>query len=297
MNPKVSVIVATLNRESFLLETIGDLLKQDFDSYEIVIVDQSESQSQAVVQIAKSNSEKLTYHHVRFRGLPVARNFGWQKSSGDVLLFIDDDIRCSESLVREHFETMKDPKVGIVAGGVDEPNRDKEKNPTRVGTFSLWSATPKAGFQSKEPKPVQHAKGCNFSVRRELFSRVGGFDEALSLGTAIYEELEFCLRVTKSGYSIYFNPKARLTHLVAPDGGCRVPQLDRYLNSVSRNRAIIIQRNLSWYHKPFAFLRLLFLNLSYCRSQREPKALLSGVKGFFEGLKLGRRPPVVTTYE
>jgi GT2 family glycosyltransferase len=294
---KVSVILPTLNREAFLLVVLDDLLKQTYKNFDIVIVDQSDIPSSKVLTLAQLNPGKIIYYHVKFRGLPIARNFGWQKATGDIVIFLDDDIRCGTRMVEEHALTMKENNVGVVAGGIDEANKKEEENPKITGKFSYWTATPTRGFQAKRPAEVQHAPGGNFAVRRKIFFEVGGFDEAFSRGAALYEETDFCLRVVQKGYRIVFNPQARVTHLAAATGGCRVPQLGPYLRSMSRNRMMIILRYLSWYHKPVAIVRLFLLNLSYIRSQRDPAAFVNGFHGFMEGLKEGRNEPVTTRYD
>lgn len=297
MPETVTVILPTLNRESYLLTVLADLLCQTYKNFDILIVDQSDSPSDKVMAIAKNHPLKIHYHHVRFRGLPIARNFGWQKATGDIVLFLDDDIRCNDQLVVEHAGAFTDLRIGVVAGGIDEANKKEEESPADVGTFSFWTATPRRGFQSQVAKEVQHAPGGNFSVRRRLFAEIGGFDEAFSRGAALYEETDFCLRVIEKGYRIYFNPKARLLHLAAAVGGCRVPELGPYLRSLSRNRTMIILRYLKWYQRPVALIRLLVLNLSYIRSQRDPGAMMFGARGFIEGLKGGPQLPLVTKYD
>lgn len=296
MTEKVTVILPTLNRESFLLTVLEDLLKQTYSNFDIVIVDQSDIPSAKVMALAQIHTGKIIYYHCKFRGLPIARNFGAQKAAGEILVFLDDDIRCGPQLVEEHAISMTQAEVGVVAGGIDEAHRKEEQNPAQVGTFSYWTATPKRGFQAKIPKEVHHAPGGNFAVRKKVFFEVGGFDEAFSRGAALYEETDFCLRVVQNGHRIVFNPNARVLHLAAATGGCRVPQLGPYLRSLSRNRMMIILRYLKWYHKPVAILRLILLNLSYIRSQRQPSALALGVKGFFEGLQEGKNLPVMTHY-
>jgi len=293
---RATVVLPTLNRESFLLTALGDLLAQDYSEFEILVVDQSNSPSETVKRLAAGHPGRINYHHVKFRGLPLARNYAWQKASGSVVLYLDDDIRCPPNLVSEHMKAMGDPSVGVVAGGVDEANKKEDPNPRLVGTFSYWTATPKRGFQSRDAREVQHAPGGNFSVRRKLFREVGGFDEWLNKGAALYEETDFCLRVVRAKHRIVFHPAARITHLAAATGGCRVPELGPYLRTMSRNRLMLIRRYSKWYQRPVAMVRLLLLNLSYVRSQRDPAALFTGLSGLKEGFSSSLQP-VVTSYD
>ena len=58
------------------------------------------------------------------------------------------------------------------------------------------------------------------SYRREVFTKYGlSFDERFR-GSAVREESDFCLRLRRTGYQIWFDPEASLVHLGEESGGC-----------------------------------------------------------------------------
>ncbi len=283
----VSIIVPTLNRQTYLLDTIRDLLAQRHSRIEILIVDQSSQDDPALLSLIRRYPELISYHRVSFRGLPLARNYGWQNAKYEAIVFVDDDIRCGPSLVNEHLRALLLPGVGMVAGGVDECM--EPKNDVAVpGQFNSWTATPHRGFSAIDEQLVQHVLGGNFSVWRSVLQISGGFDEALAVGAALYEETELCLRVHKCGFDIYFNGKARLQHLAAGNGGCRVADLPTYMGSLAHNRAILIGRNLRWFQNPGRVLqatytvRIILPSLSHaaCLPDR-----ICGIAGRISGCK------------
>lgn len=69
---------------------------------------------------------------------------------------------------------------------------------------------------------MDHAPGGNSSVWRPILRDLDGIDEGLQVGAALYEETDFCLRVKRAGHRIYFNGRARVTHLAVATGECRV---------------------------------------------------------------------------
>ncbi len=290
-----TVVIPTLNRGGFLRDCIVDLLAQEYAPLEILVVDQSASVPAEVETLVAANRDRVSYFRVTFRGLPEARNFGWQHARYDAVIFVDDDVRMPPNFVGEHMRSLSEPRVGLVGGGVVEPKAALDAGPP-TGTFDTWRAVPQAGFAALGEHDADHAKGCNFSAWRHALREVGGIDERLNVGAALYEELEMCLRLRKAGYRIVFNGNARLTHLVAPSGGCRVDQVESYVRALSHNRAMLIRRNLPWYKAATATARLMVTGAAFARRYREPRALRACVEGFVAGVGDAALAPKCTTF-
>jgi phosphatidylinositol alpha-1,6-mannosyltransferase len=291
----VTVVVPTLNRGPYLMDALHDLLAQTYRPIEILIVDQSMEEVPALHSLARVYSDVISYHKVRFRGLPLARNYGWQHAKYEAIVFVDDDIRCGPELVSEHLQGLTQPGIGMVAGGIDQPTSSRES--IEPGQFNFWTATPSRGFESTGEFRVSHVPGGNFSAWRSVLRIAGGFDEALAQGAALYEETELCLRVGKGGFDILFRGSARLQHLAAGNGGCRVPDLSKYISSLAHNRAILIRRNLRWFQVPVACLRLLLLFVSYAAHYRTFGIFRPGIAGFTSGLQAAKHPPICSQYK
>jgi GT2 family glycosyltransferase len=291
----ISVVVPTLNRGRYLIDTLCDLLAQEHRPVEILVVDQSNEKTPDLMDLVVKHSDLISYHKVQFRGLPLARNYGWQKAKYEAIVFVDDDIRCGPSLVSEHLRGLTQPNIGMVAGGIDQLVSCKQNTAT-PGQFNSWTATPLGGFGARGECFVQHVVGCNFSVWRSVLKATRGFDEALANGAALYEETELCLRAQQCGFDIYFNGKARLQHLAAGNGGCRVPDLPKYVGSLAHNRAIVIGRHLRWFQTPAAYLRLFLLFISYAAHYHTLSVFRPGFAGLFNGLQAAKQPPVCSQY-
>jgi GT2 family glycosyltransferase len=289
----VTVIVPTLNRGGFLADCLADLLAQCHRPLEILVVDQSDRLDAAVREVAEEHPDVISHQRVNLRGLPRARNYGWQRARYQAIVFVDDDTRCGPELVSEHLRALRLPGVGIVAGGIDTLHGRPDYR-GRPAVYRRWTATPLRGFASRVEAEADHAAGCNFSTWRHVLAAVGGFDEALSVGAALYEELDFCLRAKSAGYRVYFNGSARLIHLVAPGGGCRVDRVRDHVWALAHNRGMMIRRHGRWYHAPVAAIRLTALGLSHARYYREPGALLACASGGVRGFRDGARVPACT---
>ncbi len=292
----ITVVIPTLNRGASLQYAVQDMLAQAHAPLEVLVVDQSPRMPEWTAGIRNTPQRALSYHHVTFRGLPQARNYGWQHARHEAIVFVDDDVRSGPALVSEHLRALERPGVGLVAGGIDECRSAARPPVGRAGTFNPWTATPRPGFDAAGEYEADHAQGCNFSAWRRVLQAVGGFDEALNVGAALYEETDLCLRIKEAGYRVYFNGAARLTHLPQSDGGCRVPDIRPYVRGLAQNRAAMIRRHVAWFRRPVALSRLALLGISYARAYRSPGVLVDCLAGCWFGHHLGKQTPVCTEH-
>ena len=291
----VSVIIPTINRAEVLLDTIQDILKQDFEAFEVIVVDQSDDINHQAVKLLANSPVPCRYFKADFRGLPQARNFGLQKARNGIILYIDDDIRCKKDLVENHYNAHLTTGATLIAGGITESKGDVLTS-ALPGSFRKWTATAIRNYSSKQAGWCCHAPGGNFSIKKDAFIDIGGVDENLSVGAALYEESEFALRLGRAGYKAWFEPKAHLTHLAAPMGGCRVlKDWPKYMYGLGHNRGILVFRHLSPIYWPTSLTRTLLLGISYSRVDKSIHPLISVVRGINAGRKAAKQSPLNAT--
>lgn len=288
----ISVVIPTINRAAVLLDSLEDILKQDFDKFEVIVVDQSDQVNHQAIELLASSIVSGRYFKANFKGLPQARNFGLKKSIYDIVLYIDDDIRCNKYLLRNHYQAHLNSGAELVAGGITEKKGETLTADT-PGSFKKWTATAVRNFSSTQPGWCCHAPGGNFSIKKQAFIDVGGMDEALNIGAALYEESELALRLAKAGYKAWFEPSAHLTHLAAPMGGCRVlKDWPKYMYGLGHNRAILVFRHLSPIYWPTAIFRTLLLGISYSRVDKSIKPFIAVIKGLRSGKVAAKQQPL-----
>jgi GT2 family glycosyltransferase len=290
----VTVIIPTYNREPISVHAVEDLLRQDYAPLEVLIVDQS-ADPVLLPALAAEHPDVITYCRPTFRGITFARNFGWQHARHGTLIYIDDDVRCPADFVRRHVDALSDSGTSIVAGGVDEPARADEYV-DRVGYFHVPTARTSGGWNSTAPQFVDHALGANFSIKRSVFDDAGGFDEQLDVGASVYEETEFFLHARSRGHLVFFEPRARLTHLVASGGGTRQRDRAAYTNGIAHNRALVIRRYTPPRHWPRAAAAVTRMIWSRSRRGRAPRVLIAGVAGAVRGFMVGGKPRRTTVF-
>jgi GT2 family glycosyltransferase len=293
-----TVVIPTLNRGAYLIDSLRDLLAQSHRPLELLIVDQSSECPADVTALIQAHPDVVSYHRVGFRGLLLARNYGWQRARHEAIVYVDDDIRCAPDFVANHVRTLLEPKVGAVAGGIDEENVEAIPGQLRrTRGFRRWTGSPLGPYSDQDSYDVDAVKGCNFSIWRSALVALGGFDERLNVGAALYEDLELSLRLREAGFRIRFDGKARLQHLAAVSGGCRVPNPRKYVEAMAHNRGLIMSRHLRWSERPSALVRLAWLVSAYCRANRDLGVIGAGLRGFALGARQGRAEPLCGTFD
>jgi GT2 family glycosyltransferase len=292
----VTVVVPTLDRAEIVAETVKGLLEQEHSPLEILVVDQSVRPNTKLGDFERLNPETVTYRHVSFRGLPVARNFGWMNARHRAVVYVDDDVEVAPGFVGAHLEALSLDGVGLVGGRVVEAGGvcDAREPVSRTGGFNPMSAVAKRGFDVSGLFEIDHVPGGNFSGWSHLFDQSGGFDERFGEGAALLEETELCLRMQKAGHRILFCGAASLVHLRAEEGGCRVPDSSTYVYTLARNRSVIIRRHI---HPAFwlvALTRSLCYGVSYAAAYRQLVAVSHCIHGMVKGWSVGGLPPLCT---
>ena len=116
---KVSVILPTYQRENLLCQTIKDLLRQDYTDFELLVLDQSPTHEVETKRFLDSVASHIRYIHFEKPGVVAACNEGVRNASGEILLFIDDDISIPDNkLLERHVRNYEDPLIGGVAGKI-----------------------------------------------------------------------------------------------------------------------------------------------------------------------------------
>ena len=228
--PLVSLIIPTYLREAPLRDTLVDVMRQDYTHREVLVVDQTQTHEPETETLLHDLADqgKILWFRVNWASLPGARNFAARRAKGEILVFIDDDVRMEPQFLQSHVQNFLDrPEVGGVAGRVlDQMTIEQDQAAFTIETLPPEASDPGIAWyyldlvHTVKAQPILSARGCNMSFRRELFTQHGlHFDERYR-GSAVREESDFCLSIRYTGYEIWFDPAAALVHLGEPTGGC-----------------------------------------------------------------------------
>jgi GT2 family glycosyltransferase len=204
-------VIPTYRREQVLLDSLTQLLALPIRADEILVIDQTE-QHEAETDRALANhaSEKrIRWLRLPHPSIPQAMNTGLREAVCDVVLFLDDDIVPSASLVQAHRRAHASHAGTLIAGQVVQP---WDVDPTSTG--------PRGPFAGEVPGPRSEFMGGNFSISRSAAVGLGGFDENF-VHVAYRFEAEFAVRLRRAGGWIRYEPAAAVRHLKSTAGGTR----------------------------------------------------------------------------
>jgi len=133
---KVSVIIPTYNSSNYILESINSVLSQTYTNFEIIVVDDGSTDNTKKLLAKYIKNKKITYFYQKNKGQAAARNFAIEKSSGELIAFLDSDDLWTKDKLEKQLELFKDETVGLVYGGVEwfnELGNIKQNKPTLKG--------------------------------------------------------------------------------------------------------------------------------------------------------------------
>jgi len=280
-----SVIIPTYNRGKLLRVTVDHYMRQIPDNAELIVIDQSDIPSQALREMSASNRQ-LHYLHIEEKGLPNARNVGAGRAKGRILIFCDDDTIPEDNFIAAHVAAYADPRVGAVAGRVIVPGRAATRR-ADFGTIRRIDFRIISEFNSPQRRRADHFQGCNFSLRRQIWADGVRSDTRFG-GTAHLEECDLALQITRRGHEILFEPAAALVHLIQPGGGCRMPDLARWLYWYGHNYMLLhLKHGARLFFPLFLAARLTKLLVTAARAN-DAALLTKGLQGLLAGIRTYR---------
>jgi GT2 family glycosyltransferase len=261
---RLSVVVLTMgNRPVELKKAVDSALTQKGVEVEIVLVGNG-------ADIPGSWPE--TVRVVRLPenvGIPAGRNRGVEASTGELILFLDDDGYYDSHDLGAHLRDRftADPKLGIVSFRV----RDPEGGPgERRHVPRLRAGDP---LRSSE---VTTFLGGACAVRRAVFDAACGLPEDFFYA---HEETDLAWQALNAGYHIMYDASCVMFHpAVSPTRHAMFYRLN------ARNRVWLARRNLPW---PIAFTYLaVWVGMTVARERK-----MASLRPWFGGFREGWRKP------
>jgi serine acetyltransferase/GT2 family glycosyltransferase len=214
----LSVIIATYNRSGMITALLGDLLGQDFplERLEISVTndgskdDTSEKLRAYKAGLAPEVAHRLTLIDQVNQGQAKARQAGVEATRGEVLLFIDDDMRLPDKgFLKSHLRHHTGSVRKVVLGTIVPPRANP---PRRAFEYFYERSIDKMYAQFKAPggRPRgQNLYTGNVSLPRSVFLESGGFSTSYRHA----EDKELGLRIeAKTGAEFAWEPEAVSEH-------------------------------------------------------------------------------------
>ena len=207
-----SIVIPTYRRRELVCECVKSLTRlTSSGTLEIIVaIDGSDDGTAAALRQIECPFP-LSILELAHMGAARARNSGAAKASGEILLFLDDDMLCDPQMIEQH--------ARMYGEGADAVTGEVFLDPDTPRTFitkavERWISIPRP---QTADEPFQIYTG-QLSVRRRVFEALGGFDERFTCAEAFgHEDSDFGVRLLEN-HVVRHNPKAisRQRYVVGP---------------------------------------------------------------------------------
>jgi glycosyltransferase involved in cell wall biosynthesis len=188
---KVSVIITTFNRPSFLGKAITSVANQSYPCCELIVVDDGYCcDTKKVLDKKTLNSVDIYHENPTNMGGAESRNIGVELSSGDIIMFLDDDDQWLEHKIRDQMPCFNSNSVVLAYSG---RNIQYE---TSLGVVDRSTSSKKSGNIYPDIF-VNNFVGITSSVaiRKKIFLESGGFDPSLPCR----QDYDLWIRISRLG--------------------------------------------------------------------------------------------------
>ncbi|MFZ4682826.1 MAG: methyltransferase domain-containing protein [Terrimicrobiaceae bacterium] len=239
-SPDISVVIVLWNQAHLTLRCLRALLEQRGPSLEIILFD-NDSRDETATLLGRIDGAKIVRNASNV-GFLLGCNRGAEVAQGRALLLLNSDAFLRPGALAAALQTLESAEdVGAVGGRLILPDGRLQE----AGSI-IWSDASCLGYargsesgagEAMFRRDVDYCSGACLLTRRDLWIRLGGFDEAYA--PAYYEETDYCLRLRKEGYRVVYEPTMAADHF---EFGSEVKQGDG-VGAQIRNRDLFLSRH------------------------------------------------------
>lgn len=197
--PFFSVVVCSYNGSATIRQTLEGLKRLKYLNFEVIVVNDGSKDNTA--DIAKEYLVNLIT--TTNKGLSSARNTGMYNAKGEIIAYIDDDAYPDEQWLHYLASAYLNSTHAAMGGPNTIPPED--------GPIATCVANAPGGpvHVLTSDEIAEHVPGCNFSVRKDILEKIGGFDP---IYRAAGDDVDVCWRIQQAGHTIGFHPSALVWH-------------------------------------------------------------------------------------
>ena len=189
-----SVVVPTYERPNDLrkcLDSLGLDNQGKQVSYEVIVTD--DSKSDRCRKLVETKFPEISWGKGKQNGPAGNRNAGVKRAKGEWIVFVDDDCIADKKFLNSYHKAIQNYPDTILFEGKIYPDRPRktwaECCPENSNGNMFWTS--------------------NLCVKKEVFNKVGGFDESFKVA---YEDIDFAYRVNLLGFPPKFVSEASVCH-------------------------------------------------------------------------------------
>ncbi len=203
-----SIIIPVYNRPDEINELLHSLTLQSYKKFEVIIVEDGSKEEYKCEEIIEKfkNEILIKYFFKENSGQGFTRNYAFEKASGDFFIIFDSDI-----IVPPQYLNVVNDKINLekldAFGGPDAAASDFN-NIQKAISYSMTSIFTTGGIRGNKKHAGEfHPRSFNMGLSKKVYESVGGF-----IITRMAEDLEYSIRIIKSGFKVALIPEAYVYH-------------------------------------------------------------------------------------
>lgn len=213
---RASIVVPTRDRLDLLRPCLESVARSAGQPHEVLIVD-NESREPETLRYLESAPASVVRAPGAF-DFAAMNNAAARRASGDVLVFLNNDTVAEHpGWLAELVGLALEPTVGAVGASLVFPDRTVQ----HAGILVHRGARVDHVFSGVAPRAIDHpwalraphevaaVTAACLAIRRDLFLRIGGFDESLRVA---FNDVDLCFRLRARGYRVVWTPRAEIVH-------------------------------------------------------------------------------------
>lgn len=240
----VSIVIPTCNRSSLLLETLDSIYAQDYRPLQVVVVDDdsADDTEKTVAGVLARNDPgiDLQYFRQEKAGAPVARNFGAKKTTGEFIVFMDDDDIFSPRFVASHVETLQTYPNADLSYSRWQRFRRSDTHYQMLNKKGVFPATAESPWEAFLIGWTLLLQSC--MIRRYLVRATGPWREDLWKS----QDLDYKARLLALSNVVVEAPEAAVfyrVHKASVSGQLNAAKLDSYCKVLDDVEQIAVKRD------------------------------------------------------
>jgi hypothetical protein len=216
MKPQLSIIITTWNTAKITLKCVQTITRYLPKGYaEIIIVDNGSTDNTASIIGQLKNI--IYIQNNQNLGFSKANNIGAKNATTKTFLFLNSDMELIDDTLQTMHQYYTEHKIGVIGPKFLNPDLSTQGSvlppQTPFNAFrEFWLGQKAYSKYSPElsiPHEVHSISGGALMISRELFSRIGGWDERYFF---YGEDLELCRQVHLAGQTVLYFPNCKLVH-------------------------------------------------------------------------------------
>ena len=204
--PKVSVIIVNYNGKELLEKSLESLFKVDYENFEVILVDNNSSDG-TIDFVAKNYPSVIIIKLDSNKGFAEPNNIAAKIAKGDYLLLLNNDTVVTYNFISEMIKVLEhDKTIGICQSLLLKPDGSLDSSGDFIDKLGVVY---NSKTKTDEIREISSARGASMLIHKELFEKLGGFDEKFFVS---FEDVDLGWRTWILGYRIVLIPTSIVYH-------------------------------------------------------------------------------------